>query len=113
MNLTEDILLKVHKPSQYIGAEWNMAKRDFTSSSVRVALGFADLYEVGMSNLGLRILYGVLNNLPGVCCERFFAPEPDMEAVLRGSGERLFSLESQRPLNDFDIMGFSLGSELN
>ena len=113
MRITEDILLKVHKPSQYIGSEWNVLKRDFDSSSVRIGLGFADLYEVGMSNLGLRILYGILNDLPGVCCERFFAPEPDMDAVLREQKIPLFSLESQKGLGEFDIIGFSLGSELN
>ncbi|MFA5005488.1 MAG: TIGR03960 family B12-binding radical SAM protein [Candidatus Omnitrophota bacterium] len=113
MRIAEEILLKVHKPSQYIGSEWNALKRDFTSSAVRAALGFADLYEVGMSNLGLRIIYGILNNLPGVCCERFFSPEPDMEAILREQKMPLFSLESQRGLGEFDIIGFSLGSELN
>jgi len=113
MNLNEEILLKVHRPSQYIGGEWNVAKRDFASSSLRVALGFADLYEVGMSNLGLRIIYGILNNLPGVCCERFFAPEADMQALLRESKARLFSLESCKDLVEFDLVGFSLGSELN
>jgi radical SAM family uncharacterized protein len=111
--MIEDLLNKVHRPAQYLGNEWNAAKKDFEAAAVTFALGFADLYEVGMSNLGLRIIYGVLNSVPGVTCERFFAPEPDMEEILRNSHTRLFSLESNRALSDFDCLGFSLGSELN
>jgi len=111
--MIEDLLNKVHRPAQYLGHEWNAAKKDFSSAEVSFALGFADLYEVGMSNLGLRIIYGVLNNLPGVVCERFFAPEADMEAALRNSKTRLFSWESNQKLINFDFLGFSLGSELN
>jgi radical SAM superfamily enzyme YgiQ (UPF0313 family) len=111
--MSEDILLSVHRPGQYLGNEWNVSKKDFDSCSLSFALGFPDLYEIGMSNLGLRILYGVLNNIPDVVCERFFAPEADMEAVLKNSNRRLASWESSRELIDFDILGFSLGSELN
>jgi len=111
--MLNDILSQVHKPAQYIGSEWNVSKKDFASSGIRVALGFADLYEVGMSNLGLRIIYGLLNEIPDTCCERFFYPEADMQAILKEKGMPLFSLESQRGLNEFDIIGFSLGSELN
>ncbi len=111
--MIEDLLNQVHRPGQYLGNEWNAVKKDFNTAQVTFALGFADLYELGMSNLGLRIIYGILNNLSGVVCERFFAPEPDMEAVLRSSQTRLFSWESGRDLSDFDCLGFSLGSELN
>ncbi|MFA4993025.1 MAG: TIGR03960 family B12-binding radical SAM protein [Candidatus Omnitrophota bacterium] len=111
--MSEDILLSVHRPGQYLGNEWNVSKKDFDSCSLSFALGFPDLYEIGMSNLGLRILYGVLNNIPDVVCERFFAPEADMEAVLKNSNKRLASWESSRELIGFDILGFSLGSELN
>jgi radical SAM family uncharacterized protein len=111
--MIEDLLLNVHRPAQYLGNEWNAAKGDFSSSAVSFALGFPDLYEVGMSNLGLRIIYGALNNIPGVVCERFFAPEPDMEASLKNARRRLFSWESNQELIRFDMLGFSLGSELN
>lgn len=111
--MIEDLLLNVHRPGQYLGNEWNASKKVFSNSCVSFAIGFADLYEVGMSNLGLRILYGVLNNLPGVVCERFFAPEPDMEAALKNAQRRFFSWESNQELINFDILGFSIGSELN
>ncbi|MDD5465869.1 MAG: TIGR03960 family B12-binding radical SAM protein [Candidatus Omnitrophica bacterium] len=111
--MIEDLFLNVHRPAQYMGNEWNSSRKDFSSSAVSFALGFPDLYEVGMSNLGLRILYGLLNSLDGLVCERFFAPEADMEAALRSADKGLFSLESHRELAGFDVLGFSLGSELN
>ena len=111
--MSEDLLLSVHRPAQYLGNEWNACKKDFRSCALSFALGFPDLYEIGMSNLGLRIIYGVLNNIPDVACERFFAVEADMEAVLKNSNRRLSSWESNHELIDFDILGFSLGSELN
>jgi len=111
--MIEDILLQVHRPAQYLGNEWNAARDKLRPGAISFALGFPDLYEVGMSNLGLRIIYGILNNIPDLACERFFAPEADMEAVLRNGKRRLFSLESNQELGSFDILGFSLGSELN
>ena len=111
--MTEDLLLNVHRPAQYLGNEWNASKKDFGSYALSFALGFPDLYEIGMSNLGLRIIYGVLNNIPDVICERFFSLEADMEAALRAGNSRLCSWESNQELIRFDILGFSLGSELN
>ncbi|MBU1923814.1 MAG: TIGR03960 family B12-binding radical SAM protein [Candidatus Omnitrophica bacterium] len=111
--MVEDLLLNVHRPGQYLGNEWNVCKKDFGSCAISFALGFPDLYEIGMSNLGLRIIYGVLNNIPDVVCERFFALEADMEAALKNSNCRLSSWESNQELIGFDILGFSLGSELN
>ena len=111
--MIEDLFIDVHRPAQYLGNEWNAVKKDFTTCAVSFALGFPDLYEVGMSNLGLRIIYGVLNNLPGVACERFFALEADMEASLKNAKRRIFSWESNQELIKFDWLGFSLGSELN
>ncbi|MDP2927526.1 MAG: TIGR03960 family B12-binding radical SAM protein [Candidatus Omnitrophota bacterium] len=111
--MIEDLLINVHRPAQYLGNEWNACKGDFSSCALSFALGFPDLYEVGMSNLGLRIIYGVLNNIPGVVCERFFAPEADMEASLKNAKRRFFSWESNQELISFDMLGFSLGSELN
>ena len=111
--MTEDLLLNVHRPAQYLGNEWNACKKDFDSCLISFALGFPDLYEIGMSNLGLRIIYGVLNNINDVVCERFFAPEADMQAALKAGNQRLFSWESHQELIRFDFLGFSLGSELN
>jgi radical SAM family uncharacterized protein len=111
--MLEDILLQVNKPGRYIGGEWNSPKKDFDKAYIKFALSFPDLYEVGMSNLGLRILYGILNNIPDTCCERVFACDCDMENILRDKRMEIFSLESRRGLREFDIIGFSLGSELN
>ncbi|MFH0918343.1 MAG: TIGR03960 family B12-binding radical SAM protein [Candidatus Omnitrophota bacterium] len=111
--MIEDLLVNVHRPAQYLGNEWNAGQKDFSSAGLSFALGFPDLYEVGMSNLGLRIIYGVLNNIPDVICERFFAPEEDMEAALKSARRRFFSWESNQELISFDLLGFSLGSELN
>jgi len=111
--MIEDLLLSVHRPGQYLGNEWNARNKDFCSSAISFALGFPDLYEIGMSNLGLRIIYGVLNNVPDVICDRFFAPEADMEAALKNNNRSLSSWESNQELIRFDLLGFSLGSELN
>jgi len=111
--MLDDILLQVNKPARYIGGEWNSAKKDFDRAKIKFALAFPDLYDVGMSNLGIRILYSILNNISDVACERFFCPSDDMERVLRSNAKEIFSLESRRPLKEFDIIGFSLGSELD
>jgi len=110
--MSEDFLLDVRKPARYIGEEWNVSKKDFSANPIRFALCFPDIYEVGMSNLGLRILYGVLNNQPDLACERFFSPALDMENILRTGNKEIFSLESKKAIKDFDIIGFSLGYEL-
>ncbi|MFH0738919.1 MAG: TIGR03960 family B12-binding radical SAM protein [Candidatus Omnitrophota bacterium] len=112
-NMLDDILLNIQKPARYIGQEWNTPKKDFISSPIKFALCFPDLYEVGMSNLGLRILYGVLNSMPEVSCERFFSPASDLEQALLARGQEISSLETGRPLKEFDLVGFSLGYELN
>jgi radical SAM family uncharacterized protein len=111
--MIEDLFLNVHRPAQYLGNEWNVSKKNFALSSLSFALGFPDLYEVGMSNLGLRIIYGILNNIPDLVCERFFALAADMEAALKKANRRLFSWETNQELINFDILGFSLGSELS
>jgi radical SAM family uncharacterized protein len=111
--MEEDILLQVRKPGRYIGEEWNVSRKDFDAAKIRFALCFPDLYEVGMSNLGVRIIYGLLNRLPEVCCERFFSPAQDMEAVIRQGRGAMASLENKRKLRDFDLIGFSLGYELH
>jgi radical SAM family uncharacterized protein/radical SAM-linked protein len=107
----DDLLLRAEKPSRYIGAEVNSIRKE--NPAVRFALAFPDTYEVGMSHLGLQILYSVLNAIPDVAAERCFAPWPDRELQLRLSGLPLTSLESQKPLADFDVVGFSLQYELS
>lgn len=110
--MLDDILLGVQKPARYIGREWNIPPKNFDGSYIKFAVCFPDLYEIGMSNLGLRIIYGILNNIPDVSCERFFSCCDDMQNVLRDKRLEAFSLETGRRLKEFDIVGFSLGSEL-
>lgn len=110
--LYEDLLPKVQKPARYIGHEVNLLRKNPSAVKLRMALAFPDVYEVGMSHLGLKILYGIVNNRPDLAAERVFAPWPDMEVLLRKEGLPLCSLESQTPLSKFDIVGFSLQYEL-
>lgn len=108
----EDILLNVKRPARYLGNEWNVKTDKPQKAYIRFALCFPDIYEVGMSNLGLRILYAMLNNIEDVSCERVFHPATDMEQLMRQNKMRIFSLESKKDLSEFDIIGFSLGYEL-
>lgn len=108
----ETILSRVEKPARYTGGEYNAVVKDRKKVDTRVALCFPDTYEIGMSNLGVRILYGLMNELPGVWCERVFAPWGDMEEEMRREGLPLYGLESGDPVSDFDILGFSLGYEM-
>jgi len=114
MDLTDlkSLLKSVQKPGQYLGNEVNAIHKDFNACQVRVVLIFPDAYEMGMSHMGLKILYDILNNIEGVVAERCFAPLPDMEQQLRLHNYPLFSLESKRPLKEFDIIGISLPYEL-
>ncbi|MFH1652274.1 MAG: TIGR03960 family B12-binding radical SAM protein [Chloroflexota bacterium] len=105
-------LLQVNRPARYSGGEWNSIRKDWDGTEIRVVLSYPDVYEIGMSNMALPILYDILNRQPDVLAERVFAPWGDMEALLRARGIPLFSLENRRPLADFDIIGFSLGYEL-
>ncbi len=108
----EDVLPLVQKPARYIGGERNSVRKNPEEVRLRIALAFPDAYEVGMSHLGLKILYGIVNRHPDLAAERVFAPWPDMEAWLRTSGEPLRSLETSTKLSDFDVVGFSLQYEL-
>ena len=108
----ERILPRVQKPARYVGGEYNAVMKDLSQVDTRVAFCFPDTYEIGMSNLGMRILYGVMNNMDGVWCERVFAPWPDMEEELRRAQIPLYALESGDAVKDFDIIGFSLGYEM-
>lgn len=111
--LAEDILLKVSKPARYLGGEINSIVKDNADVKCRVALCFPDVYDVGMSHLGLKILYSVLNERRDVACERAFAPWHDLENIMRDKNIPLFTLETKRPLKEFDIVGFSLQYELS
>ncbi len=117
MNITQEaldaILPKVTKPARYTGHEWNSVVKDWDQVEVKIALAYPDVYEVGMSNLGLAILYDILNREEGILAERVYAPWIDMEKAMRQAGIPLYSLESRRPLAEFDIIGFSLQHELN
>ncbi|MFP4642517.1 MAG: TIGR03960 family B12-binding radical SAM protein [Dehalococcoidia bacterium] len=108
----DQILPKVTRPARYTGNEWNSVRKDWGTTDIRVALAYPDIYEIGMSNLGLAILYDILNSQPDVLAERVYAPWTDMDKQMRQVGLPLFSLESKRPLKDFDIIGFSLDYEL-
>ena len=106
------ILHRVSRPARYTGGEWNSVVKGWDETSIRVALSYPDAYEVGMSNMALPILYDLLNRQADVLAERVFTPWVDMDAAIREAAIPLFSLESRRPLGDFDIIGFSLGYEL-
>lgn len=109
----ETILDKVQKPGRYLGNEWNSCHKNHDQVRLRMALAFPDLYEVGMSNQGIKILYDCVNQNPDLLMERVFAPAADMEEQLRSAGLPLFALESGKALGEFDLIGFSLQYELS
>ena len=106
------LILSAQKPSRYAGGELNAVHKDLAKARVTWALAFPDTYEVGMSNVGFRLLYHALNERPDVACERVFMPWTDMEAALKAEGQPLFSIESRAPLRAFDVVGFTLQFEL-
>jgi radical SAM family uncharacterized protein len=108
----EELLFQVSKPARYTGGEWNSIVKKWDATPIHIALAFPDIYEIGMSNLAIQILYDILNKQPDVLAERVFAPWVDMEEVLRSHGIPLYSLETKHPLSEFDVIGFSLGYEL-
>ena len=110
--LLQRILPTVQKPARYTGGEYNEIKKDLRDIRVRVAFCFPDTYEIGMSNVGMRILYGVMNQMEGVWCERVFHPWGDMEAAMQKHKLPLWALESQDPVKDFDMIAFSIGYEM-
>ncbi len=113
MALTLDELFeRVQKPARYTGGELNSVVKDKSRVNVRFAFCFPDLYEVGMSHLGMKILYGLKNAVEDFWCERVFAPDTDMEALMRENGIPLFALESRDPIRDFDFVGFTLQYEM-
>ncbi|MCX8068139.1 MAG: B12-binding domain-containing radical SAM protein, partial [Anaerolineae bacterium] len=108
----ERILPRVERPGRYVGGEVNAIRKDWDTTPTRVALIFPDLYDLGMSNLGIQVLYDILNRMDGVLAERAYTPWPDMAAAMRREGIPLYSLESFHPLAEFDILGFSLPYEV-
>ena len=108
----EKLLARVQKPGRYVGGEYGAVHKDKSEVDCRYALCFPDTYEIGMSNLGIRILYGVMNQIPGVWCERVFSPWGDMADEMRKAGLPLYALESGDPIAQFDLIGISLGYEL-
>ncbi len=112
MNIFDE-LIQVQKPGRYIGQEWNQICKDKTKNLIKVLISYPDIYEIGMSNQGLRVIYELLNSREDMLCERCFAPWSDMEELLKKHKQPLFSLESKTPISDFDLIGFSLQHELN
>ena len=110
--LKQRILPTVQKPARYTGGEWGEIKKKLEDIRVRVAFCFPDTYEIGMSNVGMRILYGVMNEMEGIWCERVFAPWGDMEEAMRQHDLPLWALESQDPVKDFDMIAFTIGYEM-
>ncbi len=111
--ISDKILSKVQKPTRYIGNEWNSVHKDPKEVEMRFAFGFPDIYEVGMSHLGMKILYHMLNDRQDVYCERVFAPWVDMEEQMRQHHIPLFALESGDPISEFDFVGFTLQYEMS
>ena len=109
----DDLLMRVQRPARYSGGELNSVMKDPAAVAVRFAFCFPDLYEVGMSHLGMKILYGQFNSREDIWCERVFAPDTDMEQLMRERGIRLFGLESRDPIDTFDFIGFTLQYELS
>ncbi len=108
----DELVLAAQKPTRYVGAEFGTVVKDLDQVRVRFALAFPDTYEVGMSNLGFRLLYHLLNDRPDVACERVFLPWPDMEGMLKERGLPLFTLESRAPVRAFDVLGVTLQFEM-
>ena len=111
-NLLQRLLPTVQKPARYTGGEYNEIQKDPNSVRVNIAFCFPDTYEIGMSNVGMQILYGIMNEMDGVWCQRVFTPWGDMEEAMRQNHLPLWALESQQPVKDFDMIAFTIGYEM-
>ncbi len=109
----EELIALVSSPSRYLGGEINSIKKDLSQVNLKVCLAFPDVYEIGMSHMGLQILYHLLNARHDIATERVYAPGLDMERAMRERGVKLTSLESSFPIGNFDLVGFSLQYELS
>ena len=109
----DKLLMRVEKPGRYTGGELNTVSKDLSQITTRFGFAFPDTYEIGMSYLGLQIIYHLLNQMDSVACERVFAPAADMEELMRKEGMPLFTIETKTPVLDLDILGFTLQYELS
>ncbi len=112
MPTIDELLTRVSKPARYTGGEWNSVTKDWRETAVHIALAYPDAYDIGMSNMGIGILYDILNKVDDIACERTFAPWEDMEAEIRREKVPLWSLETRTPIKDFDVLGFTLQYEM-
>lgn len=110
--LSDEILMKVDKAARYIGGEVNSVMKDKNDVDIRFAMCFPDVYEIGMSNLGMMILYNMFNEREDVWCERVFSPWMDLDEIMREEHIPLFALESQESVKEFDFLGITLGYEM-
>ena len=110
--LNDEILLKIEKPARYIGNEVNSVMKDKDKTDIRFAMCFPDVYEIGMSHLGIQILYDMFNRREDVWCERVYSPWVDLDQIMREEQIPLFALESQDPIRDFDFLGITIQYEM-
>ena len=110
--LSDEILMSIEKPARYIGNEVNMVKKDLSTVDVRFAMCFPDVYEIGMSHLGIQILYDMFNKMDGVYCERVYSPWTDLDKIMREQDIPLFTLETQDKVRDFDFLGITIQYEM-
>ena len=110
--LSDEILMKIDKPARYIGNELNSIKKDKEKVAIRFAMCFPDVYEIGMSHLGVQILYDMFNKMEDVWCERVYSPWPDLHKIMKEEHIPLFGLESQEPIKNLDFIGFTLNYEM-
>lgn len=110
--LSDEILMKVDKPARYIGNEFNSVMKDTSQVNIRFAMCFPDVYEIGMSHLGIQILYDMFNRMDDVWCERVYSPWPDLHEIMKQENIPLFGLESQEPIKNFDFVAMTLQYEM-
>ena len=110
--LDDEILMKIEKPARYIGGEVNSVMKDKENIDVRFAMCFPDVYEIGMSHLGIQILYDMFNRREDVWCERVYSPWTDLDKIMREEQIPLFALESQEPVKNFDFLGITIQFEM-
>ena len=110
--LSDEILLTIDQPARYIGGELNMVEKDPASVDIRFAMCFPDVYEIGMSHLGIQILYDMFNRREDVYCERVYSPWPDLHKIMKEQHIPLFALESQQPVKNFDVLGITIQYEM-
>ena len=112
LQLSEEILMQVEKPARYIGNEVNAVMKNAEEVEARFAMCFPDVYEIGMSHLGIQILYDMLNSFEDVWCERVYSPWVDLDRIMREKHIPLFALESQDPITEFDFLGITIQYEM-